>query len=284
MARTSRWYLDHRLWLEAFVLVNLAFLSLDIYLAHSVNQFRHEAEYVPLYFSAAAPIVLLAGLLGRWRGQEAIWRDLGHLVGWLAVGVGLVGVVLHLDSRFFHDRTLKSLVYAAPFAAPLAYTGLGLLLIMNRMVDAASAEWPHWVLLMALGGFLGNFVFSLTDHAQNGFFHKTEWVPVISSAFAVGFLVAPFLTPVTRKYLWLCAAVLAAQALVGLLGFYLHTAANLRGPSAVWFDNFVYGAPALAPLLFPNLVLLAFIGLWVLRSHLPAGDESTGGRAVSQPR
>jgi len=279
MPRTSRWYLDHRLWLETFVLVNLAFLSLDIYLAHSVNRFRHEAEYVPLYFSAVAPVVLLVGLLARWPGRDAIWRDLGYLVGWLAVGIGLVGVVLHLDSRFFHDRTLKSLVYAAPFAAPLAYTGLGLLLIMNRMVDAASAEWPYWVLLMALGGFLGNFVFSLTDHAQNGFFHKSEWVPVISSAFAVGFLVTPFLTPVTRQYLWLCAAVLAAQALVGLLGFYLHTAANLRGPSAAWFDNFVYGAPALAPLLFPNLVLLAFIGLWVLRSHLPAGDEA----AVTQP-
>ena len=42
-----------------FVLVNLAFLSLDIYLAHSVNQFRHEAEYIPLYFSLAAPLVLL---------------------------------------------------------------------------------------------------------------------------------------------------------------------------------------------------------------------------------
>ncbi len=40
MERRNRWYLDHRLWLEAFALVNLAFLSLDIYLAHSVNHFR----------------------------------------------------------------------------------------------------------------------------------------------------------------------------------------------------------------------------------------------------
>jgi hypothetical protein len=283
MARTSKWYLDHWLWLEAFVLVNLAFLSLDIYLAHSVNHFRQEAEYVPLYFSAAAPVVLLAGLLARWRGHEAVWRDLGYLVGWLAVGIGLAGLVLHLDSRFFHERTIKSLVYAAPFAAPLAYTGLGLLLIMNRMVDAASAEWPYWVLLMALGGFVGNFIFSLTDHAQNGFFHATEWIPVVSSAFAIGFLLSPFLTPVTRKYLWLCAAVLGVQVIVGLLGFYLHTAANLRGPSTKWFDNFVHGAPALAPLLFPNLVLLALIGLWVLRSHLPADSEPAKAEAVSQP-
>ena len=78
--------------------------------------------------------------------------------------------MLHLDSRFFHERTIKSLVYAAPFAAPLAYTGLGLLLIMNRMVDPKSEEWPRWVLLLGLGGVVGNFIFSLTDHAQNGFF------------------------------------------------------------------------------------------------------------------
>jgi hypothetical protein len=58
---------------------------------------------------------------------------------------------------------------------------------------------------------------------------------------------------------------------VGLLGFYYHTAANLRGPSANAFDNFVYGAPAMAPLLFPNLALLVFIGLWRLRAHLPEG-------------
>jgi hypothetical protein len=63
-----------------------------------------------------------------------------------------------------------------------------------------------------------------------------------------------------------------AQAAVGLLGFYYHTAANLRGPAPSRFDNFVYGAPALAPLLFPNLVLLTLLGLWVLRRHLPEAN------------
>src|SRR5207245_375907 len=107
-------------------------------------------------------------------------------------------------------------------------------------------------------------------HAQNGFFHPTEWMPVVSSAFAVGFILSPFLTPVGRRYLGVCAAVLLAQAVVGLLGFYLHTAANLRGPSPSRWDNFVHGAPAMAPLLFPNLVLLAGIGLWVLAERVPA--------------
>jgi hypothetical protein len=280
MASPSKWYRDPRLWLETFALVNLSFLSLDIWLAHAVNEFSHEAEYIPFYFSLAAPPMLLAGVIAdQWRRQSAVWRDVGYLVGWAAVAIGLVGTVLHLDSRFFHERTFNSLVYAAPFAAPLAYTGLGLLLIMNRMVDVDSEEWPHWVLLMALGGFFGNFVFSLSDHAQNGFYHSTEWIPVVSSAFAVGFLVAPFATPVGRRFLWLCALILLVQAGVGLLGFYYHTAANLRGPSPQWFDNFVFGTPALAPLLFPNLVLLAGIGLYVLGTKRFESDRLVHDRS-----
>ena len=71
--------------------------------------------------------------------------------------VGLSGVIFHLESRFFYERTLRSLTYSAPFAAPLAYTGLGFLLIMNRMVEPriarmgamgapASAWRVHWKL------------------------------------------------------------------------------------------------------------------------------------------
>jgi|SRR5580765_3752274 len=269
MPSQSKWYLNPSLLLEAFVIVNIGFLSLDIYLAHSINHFHHEAEYIPLWFSLAAPPILLVSLLvgERW-GYKSVWRDVGHLVGWCAIVIGLIGVILHLDSRFFHERTIKSLVYAAPFAAPLAYTGLGLLLVMNRMVDRQSPEWALWVLLLGLGGVVGNFVFSLTDHAQNGFYHWTEWIPVVSSALAVGFLLTIFVTPVTRRFLALCGLVLAVQVAVGLLGFGLHTSANLRGPSANSFENFVFGAPALAPMLFPNLALLCGLGLWVLRGHI----------------
>jgi hypothetical protein len=267
----GNWRRDHRRWLELFVLANFGGLVVDIYLAHSVNQFHHWAEYVPLYFSLAAPIVLLVALAADLASPRGvIWYDLGQLIGWVAVGIGLVGVVLHLDSHYFYERTIQSLVYAAPFAAPLAYTGLGLLLIMNRLVDEASEEWPRWVLLLALGGFFGNFVFSLTDHAQNGFYHATEWIPVVSSALVVGFLTAPFLTPVGRAYLRLCAAILVLQLVVGVVGFYLHNAANLAGPSPDAVENFIHGAPPMAPLLFPNLVLLAGIGLWVLAPFLPA--------------
>ena len=73
--------------------------------------------------------------------------------------------------------------------------------LVNRMVRVRSAEWARWVVFLALGGFFGNLVLSLTDHASNGFFAKTEWIPVISSAFASGFLIVPLLLPVSRRFL-----------------------------------------------------------------------------------
>jgi hypothetical protein len=285
-SRRSSRLLDPWVWVEVFVLVNFAALTLDIYLAHSVNEFRRWPEYIPLYFSMGAPVVLLAGLLVLGRERRApLWLDPGFLVGWAAVLLGLVGMVLHLDSHFFLEKTLRSLVYSAPFAAPLAYTGLGLLLIMNRLVDPESLEWGQWVTLLALGGFLGNFVFSLTDHAQIGFVYETSpspilWIPVVSSAFAVGFLAVPFLVRVDRRFLAICAAVLVWQALVGLLGFYYHLTADLHGPSRNLLDNVIHGAPLMAPLLFPNLVLLAFIGVWVMSRRLPETAPALPGAAA----
>lgn len=267
------WAHDSELWVELFVTVNLAILAADIYLAHSVNHFQKAAEYIPLYFSIAAPLALASVIALHWVWRmQAPWRDVGYLIGWLSILVGLGGVLYHLESRFFLDRTLKSITYAAPFAAPLAYTGLGFLLLVNRMVVARTAEWARWVLLLALGGFFGNFVLSLTDHASNGFFARTEWIPVISSAFATGFLLVPLILSVNRRFLDACLVVMLAQALVGLVGFWFHMRANLIEPGENLFDKLVNGAPPMAPLLFPNLVGLALIGMWSLIPHLPEAE------------
>jgi hypothetical protein len=267
---------DPELWVELFVMLNFGGLVADIFLAHSQNHFQRASEYIPLYFSIAAAGMLAVVVVLR-DGHPAVSREAGRVVGWLAVAVGLAGVILHLDSRFFYERTIRSLTYAAPFAAPLAYAGLGLLLLVNRMVDARSREWSSWILLLALGGFVGNFVFSLSDHAQNGFFNPIEWLPVVSSAFAIGFLVVPFAVDVTRRYLRLCAAVLGVQALVGIAGFGFHVAAVARQPAASWFEKILSGAPPMAPLLFPNLVVLAAIALWAMDRDAAA---ARGSRSV----
>lgn len=269
----NNWLRQPRTWVELFALFNLGGLAPDIFLAHSTNRFQSAAEWVPLIFSVVAPIALVPATWALATGKIPLWRLLGNFTGWISVFIGVVGLVLHLKSQFFQLWTLASLVYTAPFAAPLAYTGIGLLLIMNRSVDSKTQEWAGWVVFLALGGFMGNFVFSVTDHAQNGFFRQVEWIPVIASATAVGFLTVPLLTRVNRGYIVICFAVLALQVIVGVAGAGLHLYADLHDSGQDLFEKVVHVAPVFAPLLFPNLAILAGIGLWALARKQSPTDE-----------
>ena len=47
-------------WAELFALGNVAFLAVDIAMAHAVNAFAEPAEWVPIGFSIAATLALLA--------------------------------------------------------------------------------------------------------------------------------------------------------------------------------------------------------------------------------
>ena len=209
------------------------------------------------------------GAIG-WRQRLA--RGIGLAVGWGSIVVGIAGLLWHLRGDFFQEQTIKNLVYTAPFAAPLAYTGLGLLLILDRMVDARSLEWSRWVILLAAGGFLGNFVLSLADHAQNGFFYPSEWIGVIAAAAAFGFLVAQVAVPDNPALLAMNLALMVVQIVVGLLGFALHARGNLSHQAGSPWDRFVYGAPIFAPLLFADLALLAVLGCWAQFRCLAAAE------------
>ncbi len=268
--------------LEVFVVANFAFLVLDVFLAHSVNNFRHTAEWIPFAFSAVATLLLAAALPRKdWATRGSYAHGAGFMVGFSSVALGLAGVVYHLQSQFFSQWTIRSLVYTAPFAAPLAYCGLGLLLLLNRMVPPAKEEWGKWVVFLALGGFLGVFVLALCDHAQNGFFYASEWWAVASSALAAGFL-AVALVDRRETFIRVCFGVLALQVAVGLAGFYFHVSADINGLSASMFENFVHGAPAFAPLLFVDLSVLAAIGLsgpYATRKWCGEGDSNPQGIA-----
>lgn len=257
----NKWLHDHALTLEIFVMANLAFLALDVFIAHSVNHFAHWGEWVPFLFSILASLSLLFAL---FTGEGRIKCLIGFSVGWSSVGIGIWGMLFHLDSQFFADFTIKSLVYTAPFIAPLAFCGLGLLLIMNRMVHGESIEWGKWVVFMVLGGFFGNFVLSLCDHAQNGFFNRSEWIPIFTSAIAIGFLMMALLQPINVPFLKVCVVILIINGLVGLLGFFLHLLVDLRSAELGIRDKFIYGAPLFAPLLFVDLALLGLLGIWNL--------------------
>jgi hypothetical protein len=253
--------------LEWFIVSNLGFLGADILIAHSENTFRRREEWIPIIFSAAA-LVLTPGLVSA-RVRAAL-RPVSLAVGVGAILVGVAGMIYHLDSSFFAARTLASLVYAAPFIAPLAYVGVGLLLLLSRLEAPDSPAFSEWVLLLALGGFAGNFGLALSDHAQNGFFSLSEWIPVGCAAFMVAFLLLAVLEPADRRLGRILSWLIGLATLVGVLGFVLHLAANLERPGASLLDRFVFGAPPFAPLLFADLALLAAIGLWARQPRAQA--------------
>lgn len=266
---------------ELFAFGNLAFLALDVYIAHSANSFASSAEWIPVVFSLAAPAVLvLAAILQKGlcpnlpdkspASRAVLIRALGLIVGGGAIVVGIAGLLWHLNSQFFADATLHSLVYTAPFVAPLAYTGVGLLIVLDRMVPADTEEWGRWVVLLALGGFIGNFILSLADHAQNGFFEWREWIPVVASAIAVGNLAAVVFVDRTKPALKFSAMVMILQIAVGLLGWYYHFCAILESEMDSLWEKIVYSAPVFAPLLFANLAILALIGLYSLAADRDA--------------
>lgn len=260
---------------ELFVASNLGFLSLDVWLAHSVNAFRSMMEWIPVLFSIGAVLALLPGLLsnGPYRAPRGA---LGSLVGWTSILIGIAGLLFHLNNAFFELQTLRSLVYTAPFAAPLSYVGLGLLLIVNRRENDRSEAWARWIIFLAMAGFVGNFGLSLADHAQNGLISPFEWVAVGAAGYASAFLALALFSR-RRGFHLVCLWLQLAQVFVGLLGFGLHLTANLHHRNASLLDRMIFGAPVFAPLLFADVAALASIGLaYCLR----ALDE----RAASETR
>lgn len=243
---------------EWFVISNIAFLGVDIALAHATNAFEQRAEWAPVVFSSIATLLLLPMAFG---ARGALWNTLDRAVGTGSIIVGVAGLAFHLQSAFFEERTLHNLVYSAPFVAPLAYVGVGLLLLLVRAKLAESAEFAWWLVLLALGGFVGNLGLSLLDHAQNGFFRSTEWISVVAAAFGASFLFVVWWRPepaVVRA----TRVVLVLEACVGVLGFALHVAADAHRPGPRFIDHLLFGAPAFAPLLFSDLAALGAIAMW----------------------
>jgi hypothetical protein len=246
---------------ELFATANLGILGLDIVLAHSVNEFAHAVEWLPIGFSALATLLLAPGLIWR-RYHVGATRRVGLGVAAMAIAMGITGMFLHLESTFFAQQSLRNLVYTAPFAAPLSYTGVGFLLLLNRMEPAGSAAWGQWVIFLTMAGFAGVLAVSLGDHAQNGFFFRTEWIPVAAAALAASFLLTVLIRPLDRGFHRICLVLMGLQVLVGGLGFLFHVRAGLDGVSESIWDNLIYGPPVFAPLLFANLAILGAIGLW----------------------
>ena len=127
-------------------------------------------------------------------------------------------------------------------------------------------------MLLALGGWIGNFALSLADHAQNAFFYRAEWIPVVASAAAIGALSVAVVEYQNRSYLGLCLGLMVVEIVVAGIGWLFHLYAIAVSPMEDLWERVLYSAPAFAPLLFADLAMLAGIGLATL--YAQAGDSA----------
>jgi hypothetical protein len=239
-----------------FAAANLLFLMFDVALAHSSFQ-RSRLELVPLAVSAiAGPAVALLALLPAGSGaRTGLWP-----LALSCLATGVWGLRLHLGNGAFSDFTLHRLVYSAPLAAPLAYAGLGLLILVAEHADAGARG--RLIELLAGLGLLGNFVLCLLDHAQNGFWAPAEWLSV--AAGAVGGLSLCAASSAReereseRRFLW---TVVTAMAAVGAIGAALHLRGLFSMTPRPLLERLQYGPPVFAPMLFADLAALGALGL-----------------------
>lgn len=263
--------------------INQLFLSLDIYLAHSISGSITRYEWIPIIFGAAAGVILLlAGLLAlRNRPLATILANLTFLG---SIVVGLLGVYFHLQRASVigesgaHAHAVNLLVWGPPALGPMIFALVGVLGISAawvedppdsgrlRLLGKQHVQMPYsktraYFFIVALGA-LATVISSTLDHARTGYTNPYVWIPVMAGVFAtvVAFTLGVIGKP-TRADLMTYLAAMILLILVGVVGFALHANVNLVPRGVVVVERFIRGSPLLAPLLFANIGML---GLFVL--------------------
>ena len=263
--------------------INLLFLGLDTYLAHSISGTIVPREQIPIYFGAAAGIVLLvAGLIALRNRTLAVW--LAALVLLSSTAVGLLGAYFHLVRAVLPTApvgqrvNVNLLIWAPPIVAPLTFALVGLwglsaawaeeppdsgaLRISHRLRLRLPYSKTQAYLFMVSLGTLATLISSVLDHARSEFENPWVWIPLIAGV--LGTVIAAGLGALARPAkadLSIYAGTMLLMILVGVVGAVLHVRFDLTAQNVIVPERFLRGAPFLAPLLFANMGTLGLIAL-----------------------
>jgi hypothetical protein len=263
--------------------INLIFLGIDIYLAHSISGTIVPNEWIPIIFGPlAGALLLLAGLLAT--RQRPLATVIANIVFLCSIAVGLLGAYFHLVRAALptapagQQVTVNLLVWAPPILGPLTFSLVGVLgisaawledppdsgrlaLLAGRYVHLPLSKTRAYFFWVGLGT-LATVISSVLDHARTNFENPWLWVPTAIGVF--GTVVAITLGAIespTRADLITYLAAMLLLILVGVVGALLHVNANLTASGIVVTERFIRGAPFLAPLLFSNMGVLGLITL-----------------------
>jgi len=275
--------------------VNLIFLGVDTFLAHSLSGTIRTYEWIPILFGPVAGALLLAaGLIAMRRRSAATVLACGVFT--LSFLVGVLGTYFHLRRVLIGiapvGETLPLLVWAPPALGPLAFCLMGwvgisavwpedpvdsgrLNLLGGRTLQLPYSKTQAYYFLVGLG-LLMSLISSTLDHARTGFSNPWLVVPLAAGVFgAVVPIVTGLIDRPSRSDLITYSATMAMMILVGVVGAFLHVRADLSGgpASQVIPERFLRGAPFLAPLLYANFGMLGLIALMGEKEKKPKEGE-----------
>lgn len=287
-----RTVLDRDRLLLLFASSNLAFLALDVAVAHSVNDFVPAYEWIPVFISPLGAATAL------WL---AIHRDPGPLARFLHVVAMLANFIVGMLGFAFHLRALVNplgglswnwLVFSAPVLAPLSFAGVALvgltavcreersdsgafLVPGGLRIDAPISKTQHLLWFVGLG-FAGATGMSFLDHGQYGY-EFFEWIPVAVGCFATIAVCGRALTSAAERvddltYFW----TMIVCIVTGIVGFAFHLSKDTADSGAMSIERMRSFAPIFAPMLFSDLGIL---GLLVML--LPADGEHADAPQLS---
>ncbi len=263
--------------------LNLVFISVDIYLAHSISGTIKTNEWIPIVFGMAAGLLLLAAGWIAIRNRP-LATVLANLVLLLSILVGLLGAYFHLsrslalESGLISLEAARALVWAPPVIGPMFFILIAVLGISAAWVESpadsgrlrlSAGRWvqmPYsktraYMLLTAIF-ILATLISSVLDHARFRFDNPWVWLPVTASLF--GFTTCLFLGIVKQPNHSDITVHLVAMLIlivVGVIGFFLHTESSLTSAGVIVVERFLRGSPLLAPLLFCNVGLMGLLAL-----------------------
>lgn len=270
------------------VALNLAFLGLDILLAHGMNGNIRTNEMVPIVFGPAAALVLvIAGLISLRRRTLAIW--LAFITLGASIVVGLAGAYFHVERAIPPNGlggafgiAVALFVFAPPVVGPLTYSLLGVLgaiaaviedpLDSGRMVIPGIFSWrvpfsktQQYAIWVGLGT-LATLLSSVLDHGRFNFENLWVWLPTVVGVFAtVATITWGMLKEPSRGDTAVYVAAQVAMILVGVIGLLLHVETDLTTRNIIVPERFLRGAPFLAPMLFADMGALALLVLYPFR-------------------
>ena len=263
--------------------INLIFLGIDIYLAHSISPTITPNEWIPIIFGPIAGVLLLvAGVIAL--KNRPLATVIATVVLLASIVVGLLGDYFHIMRAILPNAptgqqvTVDLLVWAPPLLGPLMFALVGLLGISAAWVESP----PDSGTLVLLGGrhlrlpysktrayffmigmgTLATVISSVLDHARTHFANPWLWIPTAAGVFGtvIAVAVAVFEKP-RRADLIIYIVAMVLLMIVGVLGAVLHISTNLIAEGTIVGERFIHGAPFLAPLLFANMGMLGLIVL-----------------------